>query len=417
MASKEYSTVDDCKESEQMIELQNENAQLNLELCTLHTQCENLESENTSLKEEISSLKEKIKNFEEYIEKIEENDIIESTQLNEIDILSNTKIQEEKDINVLKHKIFELQKEIIRLSDNIKEDLINNENMQSDYENQIEILKNDITVLENENDQMRLDVNSIKEKCQIDIKNCFEEITTIRNEKEESEHKYIEKLEELNGIIKKYQNKIFEQESAYKELCESSSNKLKETYDKFTNEIKNLKNSRNEYDYDNVANSSVTEMSLEIHNLKNENIEIKNKLEKTQSDFILVQKELNEHKDKHSNFIKLEKDYKNRIKELEEENENLRADILNSSMNEKEGETASGNIGDIENNKNDIIKENIEMKKENEKLQKYIISSEFRNALAMKINFENKKLKEEINMYKKEIEKLTKKSIDNNNMK
>jgi chromosome segregation ATPase len=281
----------------------------------------------------------------------------------------------------------------------------------------MKIKKNDIAALENKNDQMRLDVNSIKEKCQADIKNCFEEITTIRNAKEESEQKYIEKLEEMNGIIKKYQNKIFEQESAYKELCESSSNKLKETYDKFTNEIKNIKNNHNEYDYDNISNSSVTEMSLEIHNLKNENIEIKNKLEKSQSDFNKIQRELNEQRDKHSNFVKLEKDYKNRIKELEEENENLRADILNSSMNEKEGETAGnvGDIGDNENKKNDIIKQNIEMKKENEKLQKYIISSEFRNALAMKINFENKKLKEEINMYKKEIEKLTKKSRDSNN--
>ena len=136
MASKAYSTVDDYKESEQMIELQNENAHMDLELCILHTQCENLESENKGLKEEISTLKEKIKNFEEYIEKIEENDIIESTQLNEIDILSNSKLQEEKDINVLRHKIIELQKEIIPLSDNLKENLINIENMQNEYENQ-----------------------------------------------------------------------------------------------------------------------------------------------------------------------------------------------------------------------------------------------------------------------------------------
>ena len=58
MESREYSTVDDCKESEEIINLQNENAQLNLELCTVHTQCETLESENKSLKEEITTLKE-----------------------------------------------------------------------------------------------------------------------------------------------------------------------------------------------------------------------------------------------------------------------------------------------------------------------------------------------------------------------
>ena len=400
MESREYSTVDDCKESEEMIALQNENAQLNLELCTVHTQCETLESENKSLKEEITTLKEKIKSLEEYIDKLEENDFIENTEINEVDILSNSMLQEEKDINVLKHKIIELQKEIIRLSDNIKEDLINNENMQSEYENQIEVLKNDIIALENENDQMRLDVNSIKEKCQLDIKNCLEEISEIRNKKEESEQKYMEKLEEMNAIIKKYQNKIYEQEYAYKELCDSSSKKLKETYEKFTNEIKNMKNQENE----NLGNStSITEMSLEIHNLKNENIELKNNLEQSQINYKKKKKELDDQLLIINNFNKLEKEYKNKIKELEEENENLRADILNSSMNEKE--TKTNGEGDKKEN---LIKEYNDMKKENEKLQKYIISTEFRNAFAMKTSFENKKLKEEINMYKKELEKLNK---------
>jgi len=48
MTSKEYSTIDDNKESDELVELQNENAQLNLELCTLHTNYENLEAENAS---------------------------------------------------------------------------------------------------------------------------------------------------------------------------------------------------------------------------------------------------------------------------------------------------------------------------------------------------------------------------------
>ena len=182
MTSKEYSTIEDNKESDELIELQNENSQLNLELCTLHTNYENLEVENISLKEEISSLKEKIKNLEEYIDKIEEDDIVEKTQINnnEIDILSDSMIQSETDVNVLKHKILELQKEVIRLSDNIKEDLINNKNMQNEYESQIEVLKNDITALENENDQLRQEINDIKDKNNTDIKNCLEEIAIIK---------------------------------------------------------------------------------------------------------------------------------------------------------------------------------------------------------------------------------------------
>ena len=401
MKSEEYTHDDDFKENEEISALQNENAQLNLEICSLTTQCETLESENKGLKDEISTLNEKIKNLEEYIDKIEENDIVENAKINEINnIASSSNLQEENNINVLKHKILELQKEIIRLNDNMKEDLINNGNMQSEYENQIEILKNDIIVLENENEQIRADMMNIKEKCQIDLKNYFEEMSMIRKEKEESEKKYIEKLEELNSIIKKYQNKIFEQENLYKELCDESSEKLKETIDKFTNDIKNLKN--NQTKFNNFENSSM-EMSLEIHNLKDENIELKNNNEKLKIDFEELQKKYNEQASKQSSLIKLEKQYKNKIKELEEENENLRADILNSSIGEKIGE-----INDNKDKKDNLIKENLDIKKENEKLQKYIISSEFRNAFAMKASFENKKLKEEINMYKKEIEKLKK---------
>jgi chromosome segregation ATPase len=380
--------VDD-KESEENIKLQNENAQLNLELCTLHTQCESLELENKSLKEEILSLQEKIKNFEEYIDKIEENDIIENTQINENSL---SILKEENDPNILKHKIVELQKEIIRLSDNIKEDLINNENMKTEYENQIEVLKNDIIALENENDQMRIDVNKIKDKCQIDVKNCYEEIAIIRKEKEEAEQKFIEKLKELNQIIKTYQNKILEQEKAYKDLCDSSSKKLKETYDKFTSEIKNLKNNQ-------IDNFSMNEMSLEIHNLKTENIEIKNKLEKSQLELSETQKELKELSVRNSSFNIIEKNLKNKIKELEEKNENLRAEILNSSMNEND-------VVKEEKKNEKIIKDNIQIKEENEKLKRYIISSEFRNAYAIKIIFQYRKLKDEIEMYKKEIEEL-----------
>ena len=128
MKSEEYTHDDDFKENEEISALQNENAQLNLEICSLTTQCETLESENKGLKDEISTLNEKIKNLEDYIEKIEENDIVENTKINEINNISNS-IQEENNINVLKHKIIELQKEIIRLNDSMKEDLINNGNM------------------------------------------------------------------------------------------------------------------------------------------------------------------------------------------------------------------------------------------------------------------------------------------------
>ena len=405
MTSKDYSTIDDNKESEELIELQNENAQLNLELCTLHTNYENLEAENNTLKEEISSLKEKIKNLEEYIDKIEEDDIVEKTQINnnEIDILSDSMIQSETDVNVLKHKILELQKEVIRLSDNIKEDLINNKNMQNEYESQIEVLKNDITALENENDQLRQEANDIKEKGQLDIKNCLEDITEIKNEKEEAEQKYMEKLEELNLIIKKYQNKIIEQENAYKALCDTSEKKIKETYDKFTEEIKNIKTSQTQLD--NIDGFSASELNLEIHNLKTENFELSKKLETCQLNLSQKQKEFNETNNKLNLLYKYEIENKNKIKKLEEENSNLRADILNNNS-DSDKEENKNNIKDNNNKwQKKLMKENAELNNENEKLQKYIMSNEFRYSLAMKAIFENKKLKKEINQYKEQLKK------------
>ena len=411
MTSKEYSTIENEKESDELVELQNENAQLNLELCTLHTNYENLEAENASLKEEITSLNEKIKNLEEYIEKIEEDDIVEKTQINnnEVDILSDSVIQAETDINVLKHKIIELQKEIIRLSDNIKEDLINNKNMQNEYESQIEVLKNDITALENENDQLREEINDIKEKGKLDINNCLEEISEIKNEKMEDEKKYMEKLEELNLIIKKYQDKIIEQENAYKALCDSSENKIKETYDKFTEEIKNIKSSQNQLE--SIDGFSSSELNFEIHNLRTENFELKKNLEKYQLNLTQKQKECENINAKLSSLYKSEIENKNKIKTLEEENRNLRGDILNNNSDSDKDEQNKNNI---KNNDNDnklqkkLIKEISRLEEENEKLQKYIVTSEFRYSLSLKAIFESKKLKQERNKYKEELDKLNK---------
>jgi chromosome segregation ATPase len=201
--------------------------------------------------------------------------------------------------------------------------------MQNEYESQIEVLKNDITALENENDQLRQEANDIKEKGNLDIKNCLEDITEIKNEKEEAEQKYMEKLEELNLIIKKYQNKIIEQENAYKALCDTSEKKIKETYDKFTEEIKNIKTSQTQLD--NIDGFSASELNLEIHNLKTENFELSKKLETCQLNLSQKQKEFNETNNKLNLLYKYEIENKNKIKKLEEENSNLRVNILNNN--------------------------------------------------------------------------------------
>ena len=77
----------------------------------------------------------------------------------------------------------------------------------------------------------------------------------------------------------------------------------------------------------------------------------------------------------------------------------------NNSDSDKEEN--KNNIKDNSNNKwqKKLMKENAELNNENEKLQKYIMSNEFRYSLAMKAIFENKKLKKEINQYKEQLKK------------
>ena len=55
-----------------------------------------------------------------------------------------------------------------------------------------------------------------------------------------------------------------------------------------------------------------------------------------------------------------------------------------------------------------MIKEISRLEEENEKLQKYIVTSEFRYSLSLKAIFESKKLKQERNKYKEELDKLNK---------
>ena len=181
--------------------------------------------------------------------------------------------------------------------------------------------------------------------------------------------------------------------------------KIKETYDKFTEELKNIKTSQMQLD--NIDGVSVTELNLEIHNLKTENFELNRKLESCQLNLSQKQKEFNETNNKLNALYKYELENKNKIKKLEEENSNLRADILNNSDSDKEDN--KNNIKDNINSSNKLqkklMKENEELTNENEKLQKYIVSNEFRYSLAMKAIFENKKLKKEINLYKEKMNK------------
>ena len=99
-------------------------------------------------------------------------------------------------------------------------------------------------------------------------------MSVLRNEKEDAEQKFMQKLEELNAIIKKYQNKIFEQENAYKELCDQSTQKLKEAYDNFKNEIQELEKklegliNEEKYDECEITNNKIEELKAKLGKLE-----------------------------------------------------------------------------------------------------------------------------------------------------
>ena len=221
----------------------------------------------------------------------------------------------------------------------------------------------------------------------------------------------MEKLEEMNLIIKKYQDKIIEQENAYKALCDTSENKIKETYDKFTEEIKNIKSNQNQLD--NIDGFSASELNLEIHNLKTENFELKKNLEKYKLNLTQKLKECENLTNKLNSLYKLDNENKNKIKTLEKENRKLRTDILNNNSDSEKEENNKNALKNTDRNDNNklqkkLVKEISRLEEENEKLQKYIVSSEFRYSLSIKAIFENKKLKQERNKYKEELDKLNK---------
>ena len=67
--------------------------------------------------------------------------------------------------------------EIEKLNEFIQEDLINTENMQNEYEAKISHLKTDLLDIEQENEQLKAEMNNLKESYRTEIENCFNNIT------------------------------------------------------------------------------------------------------------------------------------------------------------------------------------------------------------------------------------------------
>ena len=375
------------EESDEISKVQNLNQKLNIEICNLQSLNQTLEIENKNLKEEIESYKIKINNYEEYIQSLDG----EKKETNNEDL---------NDINYLKTKYLEYQKEIERLNEFISEELIQSENMQNDYENQIQSLRSDCEDLENENEQLKIDINNLRTKCQREVQEIFNEMTQSKNEKEQMEEFYKKQNEELQSIIKKMENKIYAQDKLYNELNENSTKTLKETIDKYNHDIKEIQkktsvidslSSKNEIDKINETN----------HQLKTENIQLKADLNKYKNDLNLIQNEFNRAISKKDEKEKTISEYKAKIESLEEKNEQLKTDLLNFAIGETSQVNNFNNKEMITPNEDfdEIIKEKKEIEKELEKYK--TLNLQYNKTFCFKLKKENQNLKEEILNLKK----------------
>ena len=375
------------EESDEISKVQNLNQKLNIEICNLQSLNQTLEIENKNLKDEIESYKIKINNYEEYIQSLDE----EKKETNNEDL---------NDINYLKTKYLEYQKEIERLNDFISEELIQSENMQNDYENQIQSLRSDCEDLENENEQLKIDINNLRTKCQREVQEIFNEMTQSKNEKEQMEEFYKKQSEELQLIIKKLENKIYIQDKLYNELSENSTKTLKETIDKYNHDIKEIQKKTSVIN-SLSSNNEIEKINETNHQLKTENIQLKADLNKYKNDLNLIQNEFNRAISKKDEKEKTISEYKAQIESLEEKNEQLKTDLLNFAI----GETSQ--INNLNNKEmvtpNEEFDKIIKEKKEIEiELEKYkSLNLQFNKTFCFKLKKENQILKEEIANLKK----------------
>jgi len=380
-------TFDLIEESDEISKVQNLNQKLNIEICNLKSLNQTLEMENKNLKDEIESYKIKINNYEEYIQSLDE----EKKETNNEDL---------NDINYLKTKYFEYQKEIERLNEFITEELIQSENKQNDYENQIESLRSDYEDLENENEQLKIDINNLRSKCQREVQEIFNEMTEIKNEKEQMEEFYKKQNEEFQIIIKKLENKIYLQDNLYNELNEKSEKTLKETIDKYNHDIKEIQ--KKTFVIDSLSSKNeIEKINEKNHQLKTENIQLKADLNKYKNDLNLIQNEFNKAISKKDEKEKTISEYKAKIESLEEKNEQLKTDLLNFAIGETNQISNLNNKEKVTPNEDydEIIKEKNEIEKELEKFKS--LNLQFNKTFCFKLKKENQILKEEILNLKK----------------
>lgn len=311
--------IDDIIESES----QNNSQQLQIELCLLNSKMQTLELENKTVKEENESQKEKIKIFTDYFESIQDD---------------------EDNAEKLKEELKEKECELEKMSELIAEEVMNAENAQREYELEISKLNGEIVSLETENEQTKIELTKTKETCQLSYETYFNDIATLREEKEAQELFFNKEYEKMKNENKQLKDKIDQLQTKHDELIEANTMSMTELIEKYTNDIKSLQQTQQ-----NASKNfnEVKELKAIIFKIEHEKELLKAEIGSKQSllnDQLKLNKELNE------NINKLNGENMGLEGKIDEMKSKMLNDIgvIADPFNNKLNNNSNGTITDIQ---------------------------------------------------------------------
>ena len=229
---------------------QNENMQILNDSNNLQCHYESLKIEYQRL---INCFNDIEKNYEELrckYKKIEENSIKNENKIKEMELLINEKDGEIKSLKELNEKYLNNYEDLFNKYNFVKDEKDNNTLKSNNFQNQVNDLSNENSILENDNKKLKLNldiVNENTEKLNKEHSDLYEKYNILLKEKNSLEHKF---------------------------------NKLQFEKDNINKELEVLKNSKNNFDksiskINNQNNSDLIKLKSEIQNLTsilNENI-------------------------------------------------------------------------------------------------------------------------------------------------
>ena len=413
-------------------ELSDKNKELNEEISSLNSELKKIKEEKTNIIFKNGLTEKKIFKLNSDIEKlkiaIEQKvaEIIEQTRINEENQLKIKDLENQK--YNLENKIFNDISKINELTSNYqnlekeKEEEINDyKEYLNERENVLEQLKSknsesletilsleeNIKIYENENKELKFEINTIKKNnstFEFKIKQNDQTITFLNKQNEN----LIKQNHELSEQIKLLNKDLKEQRKIIKELNNKNKNEEGEDDPK---EIINCKDKEINYlkKIANLNKEEIIKKEEEIKILKNDLIRVNSENEKLNQDVDILE---GENKEAIQSFNDLNKKYKEITKELSHLKRYYEPIENNLRKKEEELNISIKNYNFLQKENRKLEKDNENYKNQLEKYKKEIDSNTNRsrrysnNSDVIK---ENKQLKDEIKEMDEEIEDLNKK--------